>query len=94
MKLGDIIIGTEIDVCPHCDGEMITKPLNKIGNEGGPQFSVYCAECPSCKYEGPEYKVHNDYLRKVKEREEKKSEPIDVTPYKWGWLGKELGIFK
>jgi len=92
MKLGDVIVGN--GVCPKCDGEMVTKPLNQLDKQGEPQFSVYCDSCPSYKHDGPEYKIRNDYLRKVKEREEKKSEPIDVTPYKWGWLGRELGIFK
>jgi hypothetical protein len=90
MMIGDIKVGS--DECPSCQRNMIRKPLGKRIREGSVGFSLYCASCPSCGYDGPEYKVSNDYLFNLKRK--KSVESSDITPYKYGIFGKIFRVFK
>lgn len=84
MKIGNMELP---DFCPDCEKVLIKTPSHRIIKEGGPTYSTFHMKCMNCEYETDKIKIRDSYLLK----DNKKIK--DVTPYKYGIIGKIFGIF-
>ena len=75
------------DNCPDCNKKLIKHPSGRLINEGGPSYRVYYMGClnEKCNYKSETVKIRDSFYNREKIE--------DVTPYKYGIIGKIFGLY-